>query len=694
MATIGRDLALAAARNAGLPEDLYMRLLHQESGFNPQARNPTSGAFGVGQAMPATWKNPGFGVAPGGDPNDPNEQLRVSSQYAKAMLDRYDGDPVRMAVAYNWGPGHADKWDGSMGSLPEETRNYVQRVVYGKGMPADLAPTTSMSPTRTAPRTLLDGASGAERRFSPETLADSTQRQKDEPRATFHPGMALQSLGAALAASARGESAAEQLGRVRDQYMQERELSRKQAQEEMQRKALTELVGPDSAYGQALMQGAAPEQVLQAYMQDYSLTQQWNMQDDQQGFTAEQNALNRQFQIDDREDTQDFTSGENAIGRQHQTEERLGGQEFTSTENQLDRNITVDQQQVTQNNWEREFSMKEQTYNDEISRGMDQGLAAQKLIVGSLEATGQKDAASALASMPATAFSDPSMVSSLGTFVKSGAADPTSAMQNYMTYQAMLAAGDTAGAEAFKNDFAKAGGTTVNVGDRADAEVQKQRAIRDSDEMKGINEAQEGRRVMSQALTQMRDAVEGNPNVEFGVVNSALQPVAQIARDLGIASPEFSESASLRQNVSQITKFMSTYMRQPGAGATSDFDAKMYIEASPNPMNDRDTLLTRVDQLLSINDREAARAAYLSQRIEQKSGDNFVTLSQAKKEWDQMVKAGDPLTKPKYRDYSDKGFSLQNNQQIPAKIGDFYRDDEGVAHRIMTQETLDLLNSL
>lgn len=263
-----------------------------------------------------------------------------------------------------------------------------------------------------------------------------------------------------------------------------------------------------------------------------------------------------------------------------------------------------------------------------------------------------------------------------------------------MTYQAMLAAGDTAGAEAFKNDFAKAGGTTVNVGDRADAEVQKQRAIRDSDEMKGINEAQEGRRVMSQALTQMRDAVEGNPNVEFGVVNSALQPVAQIARDLGIASPEFSESASLRQNVSQITKFMSTYMRQPGAGATSDFDAKMYIEASPNPMNDRDTLLTRVDQLLSINDREAARAAYLSQRIEQKSGDNFVTLSQAKKEWDQMVKAGDPLTKPKYRDYSDKGFSLQNNQQIPAKIGDFYRDDEGVAHRIMTQETLDLLNSL
>ena len=63
------------------------------------------------------------------EPENPVEQLRYGAQYLGAMLRRYKGDTKRALVAYNWGPGKADKWDGRMESLPAETRAYVQRIM-------------------------------------------------------------------------------------------------------------------------------------------------------------------------------------------------------------------------------------------------------------------------------------------------------------------------------------------------------------------------------------------------------------------------------------------------------------------------------------------------------------------------------------------------------------------------------------
>ena len=45
--------AKSAARKHGIPEDLFLRLVQQESGFNPRARSH-KGAIGLAQLMPQT----------------------------------------------------------------------------------------------------------------------------------------------------------------------------------------------------------------------------------------------------------------------------------------------------------------------------------------------------------------------------------------------------------------------------------------------------------------------------------------------------------------------------------------------------------------------------------------------------------------------------------------------------------------
>jgi hypothetical protein len=112
---------------AGLLDLLWPALIRQESGGNPFAVSP-KGAFGRAQLMPDTARDPGFGVRPF-DPTAPNDNERMGRDYFQAMLDRYNNDPKRALVAYNWGPGNADKWNGQDSSLPRETRGYVKNIL-------------------------------------------------------------------------------------------------------------------------------------------------------------------------------------------------------------------------------------------------------------------------------------------------------------------------------------------------------------------------------------------------------------------------------------------------------------------------------------------------------------------------------------------------------------------------------------
>ncbi|MEP1353167.1 MAG: lytic transglycosylase domain-containing protein [Tateyamaria sp.] len=118
----GPYLAVAkdAAKRHGVPVDLFLRLVQQESGWNPKARSH-KGAYGLAQLMPSTAR--GLGV----DRKDPLENLDGGARYLRQQYQTFGSWRLALA-AYNAGPGAVKKHNG----VPpyQETRNYV-RVIWG-----------------------------------------------------------------------------------------------------------------------------------------------------------------------------------------------------------------------------------------------------------------------------------------------------------------------------------------------------------------------------------------------------------------------------------------------------------------------------------------------------------------------------------------------------------------------------------
>ncbi len=69
--------------------------------------NPKSGARGEFQVLPSTAKNPGFGIAPAKD-DSPEEYARVGREYIDRLSEKYNNNPVLVAMAYHGGPGAVD----------------------------------------------------------------------------------------------------------------------------------------------------------------------------------------------------------------------------------------------------------------------------------------------------------------------------------------------------------------------------------------------------------------------------------------------------------------------------------------------------------------------------------------------------------------------------------------------------------
>lgn len=115
-----RPLAEAAARRHGVPVDLFLRLVQQESGWNASAVS-NKGAIGLAQLMPATAQ--GLGV----DPYDVVENLEGGARYLSEQFRKFGTWRLALA-AYNAGPGAVEQYGG----VPpfRETQNYV-RVIWG-----------------------------------------------------------------------------------------------------------------------------------------------------------------------------------------------------------------------------------------------------------------------------------------------------------------------------------------------------------------------------------------------------------------------------------------------------------------------------------------------------------------------------------------------------------------------------------
>lgn len=113
------EVAKAAARRHGVPEDLFLRLVQQESGWNPGAVSP-KGAAGLAQLMPGTAALLGVDAA------DPAQNLEGGARYLKMMYDRFGNWRLALA-AYNAGPEAVQKHGG----IPPyaETTNYVTVIL-------------------------------------------------------------------------------------------------------------------------------------------------------------------------------------------------------------------------------------------------------------------------------------------------------------------------------------------------------------------------------------------------------------------------------------------------------------------------------------------------------------------------------------------------------------------------------------
>ena len=112
------SVAKAAAARHGVPEDLFLRLVQQESGWKASAKSH-KGAIGLAQLMPGTAQKLGV------NPHDPHENLEGGARYLSQQYRKFKSWRLALA-AYNAGPAAVEKYGG----VPpyKETLNYVKVI--------------------------------------------------------------------------------------------------------------------------------------------------------------------------------------------------------------------------------------------------------------------------------------------------------------------------------------------------------------------------------------------------------------------------------------------------------------------------------------------------------------------------------------------------------------------------------------
>ena len=142
-------------------------------------RSP-KGAMAAMQVMPATARNPGYGVMPARD-DSPEELNRVGRELALKLRNHYGNDRDAL-MAYNWGPGHVDKWIAAGrpdNIVPRETRNYVGGRPALAAAPTDAPSAATAAPTGLAAAELPNQDVSAMQ----EQLAALTKQRMDDTAA-------------------------------------------------------------------------------------------------------------------------------------------------------------------------------------------------------------------------------------------------------------------------------------------------------------------------------------------------------------------------------------------------------------------------------------------------------------------------------------------------------------------------------
>ena len=100
---------------------LVRAIMQTESAFNPAARSH-AGAIGLMQLMPSTARELGV------NPFVPEQNIEGGVRYFSQLLRMFGGVELAL-VAYNAGPGFAQRYARGQAVLYGETREYVKRVL-------------------------------------------------------------------------------------------------------------------------------------------------------------------------------------------------------------------------------------------------------------------------------------------------------------------------------------------------------------------------------------------------------------------------------------------------------------------------------------------------------------------------------------------------------------------------------------
>ena len=116
----------SAARANNLPVEFFTRVIWQESRFRASAIGPMTHtgkrALGIAQFMPGTAAERNLL-----DPFNPIEALPKSAEFLRDLRREF-GNLGLAAAAYNAGPQRVRNWLAGSGSMPSETRTYVQAI--------------------------------------------------------------------------------------------------------------------------------------------------------------------------------------------------------------------------------------------------------------------------------------------------------------------------------------------------------------------------------------------------------------------------------------------------------------------------------------------------------------------------------------------------------------------------------------
>lgn len=161
-----RAYALKQADALGIDRGLVDSIFQQESGYNPNARNPTSSATGIGQLVKKTGRSLGLKEE---EFTDPYKNMDASLRFMSTLNKKYGGDPAKIAMAYHDGETVADKHlranQGTIApqQLKPAAQGYLEKVVGSlipnayAGQPPSAPQASAQAPTSAVDRIPVGG---------------------------------------------------------------------------------------------------------------------------------------------------------------------------------------------------------------------------------------------------------------------------------------------------------------------------------------------------------------------------------------------------------------------------------------------------------------------------------------------------------------------------------------------------------